>query len=127
MKNIGWMVLNLQLIVGFVYSYDYFHRHFIVDHVLLFTICVVVVSNLLFSIFKSIQYYSLKAFVIIFLSSFLISIFFISFNRDFYNFSVSDLLVISLYLFLRLLLYVTTPIVIGIEVWFKIKAKNHIC
>lgn len=125
MKNIGRIVLNFQLIVGFVYSYDYFQRHFIVDHVLLFTICVVVVSNLLFSRFKFIQYYSLRAFVVIFLSSFFISIFFISFNRDFYNFSVSDLFLIPLYLFFRLLLYITTPVAIGMELFFKIKSKNY--
>ena len=110
MKNIGWIVLYTQLIIGLIYSYSYFHRHLIVNKVLLFCVAVVGLSNLLFFLFSKIKYFSIRSFLSIIISSVVLTVFFTILNRDSVQFEAIDLVLISLYLVLRLLLFITTPI-----------------
>ncbi|ENX53062.1 MULTISPECIES: hypothetical protein [Acinetobacter] len=119
---LGWGLLNLQLTIGFAYSYDYFHRHIIVDHVLAFTLLVIFIANLFFFFTKFIKNYSLRAFISIIFSSVLVSILFIQLNREDANFIVSDVLLLFGYMMLRMLLYITTPIALVVEFFLK---KNN--
>lgn len=119
MKNIGWIVLNIQLLIGLAYSYDYFHRHLIVDRVLLFSIAVIALANLLFFIFKKIKFFSLRSLLAILISSFSMTVVFTILNRDSVQFEAIDLILILLYLVLRLLLFITTPIAMLIEAYLR--------
>ncbi|WP_151775843.1 hypothetical protein [Acinetobacter colistiniresistens] len=119
---LGWGLLNLLLIIGFAYSYVYFHRHIIVDHVLAFTLSVIFIANIFFFFTKFIKNYSLRAFISIIFSSVVVSILFIRLNSEDANFIVSDVLLLFGYMMLRMLLYITTPLVFLIEFFLK---KNN--
>ena len=126
MKKNEWIVLNLQLLVGVIYSYDYFHRHMIVDHVLLFSLSIFTLSNAVFFLLRKIKLFSLRAFISILLSSFFLTITFIAFNRGSFQFEAPDLLLILLYLILRLLLYITTPLAVIFEVYLNFKNTSSV-
>lgn len=119
MKNIGWIVLNIQLLLGLVYSYSYFHRHLIVDNVFLFCVAVIALSNLLFFLFKKITYFSIRSFLSILISSGLLTVLFTIWNRESVQFEVLDFALILLYLVLRLLLYITTPVAMLFEAYLR--------
>ncbi|AMW80328.1 hypothetical protein AMD27_03865 [Acinetobacter sp. TGL-Y2] len=119
MKNIGWIVLYTQLLIGLIYSYSYFHRHLIVNKVLLFCVAVVGLSNLLFFLFSKIKYFSIRSFLSIIISSVVLTVLFTILNRDSVQFEAIDLVLISLYLVLRLLLFITTPIAMLIEAYLR--------
>lgn len=119
MKNIGWIVLYTQLIIGLIYSYSYFHRHLIVNKVLLFCVAVVGLSNLLFFLFSKIKYFSIRSFLSVIISSVVLTVLFTILNRDSVQFEAIDLVLISLYLVLRLLLFITTPIAMLIEAYLR--------
>ncbi len=118
MKKIAWILVNIQLVLGFIYSYDYLHRHIIIQHVFLFIISVIIFSNILFYLMKKIRLYSMRAFLAIIISSFTLSIFFIIFTHDFPKFTLNSFLMIFLYLIIRLLLFITTPIMIILELFY---------
>lgn len=126
MKNIGWIVLNIQLLIGLAYSYDYFHRHLIVDRVLLFSIAVIALANLLFFIFKKIKFFSLRSLLSILISSFSMTVVFTILNRDSVQFETIDLVLILLYLVLRLLIFITTPIAMLIEAYLRYRKYKSI-
>lgn len=121
MKKIGWIVLNIQLLIGLVYSYSYFHRHLIVDKVLLFCVAVIALSNLLFFLFNKIKYFSIRSFLSIQISSGLLTVLFTIWNRDSVQFELMDFVIILLFLVLRLLLFITTPIAMLIEAYLRYK------
>lgn len=119
MKKIGLIVLNIQLLLGLVYSYSYFHRHLIVDNVFLFCVAVIALSNLLFFLFKKITYFSIRSFLSILISSGLLTVLFTIWNHESVQFEVVDFAIILLYLVLRLLLYITTPVAMLFEAYLR--------
>ena len=125
MKNIGWIILNLQLVVGFIYSYNYLHRHIIVHNVFLFIISVFLLSNVLFFLMRKLEFYSLRAFLSILASSFMLTLIFIMLGQDFPKFTFNSILIILAYINIRLLLFITTPIAMFTEVILYYKKKYY--
>lgn len=125
LKYYGYLILNLQLMSGFIYSYHYLHRHIIIDHVMLFMILVVLFANLTFFISTFIKIQSFRSVFSIIISVICISIATIHFNRNGVDFNFSDLLLIILYSIIRLLLYITTPIAVCIELFLRWKINKN--
>ena len=134
MKNLallGWCLLNIQLIVGFTYSYDFLHRHIIINNVLPFILLVFIFSNLLFHILQFIKLYSLRAFIVIICSASLMAILIITVNekgvaltKDNIINLVESLFILMLGSIFQLLLVITTPVTVVIELFARWKLKK---
>lgn len=114
--------LNLQLLFGFVFSYDYLTRHVIVSKVWLFVFLVFLLSNafsILFIRFK--RLIALKNFLIISIGLWFLSYFFYLENWPKSTFDLVGLGMLYLYISSILYLHITTPIVFAFEYVFKKK------
>lgn len=118
-------MLNLQLLMGFVHCYGYLHRHLIVDHVLVFTISVIVCSNILFCLFKPIKNAAIKAFLAILIAAFFMLILFITVRQHFIAFELDVLLVLLLGVVLKLLLFISTPLFMVFELFCKYAYRDR--
>ena len=130
--NVFWLVaLNIQLLIGFTTSYGFLNRHIIVNKVLLFMLFVLVASNVLYLLFKKIKIQSLRSFFSIVISSLVFMFVFMekrSISLD-SIFSFDFLLVVSALIFYTitlLKLYITTPILVFCEFYFKKIAKFYL-
>lgn len=136
MKNLtllGWSLLNIQLIIGFTYSYDFLHRHVIMYNVLPFILLVFICSNLLFHILKFIKLYSLRAFIVIICSASLMAILIIIINKKGVPLTkgniinlVEPLFILMLGSIFQLLLFITTPVSLIIELFARLKLKKSL-
>lgn len=115
-KYFWWIVLNIQLVIGIAYSYDYFHRHIIVNYVLFFMIILVILANIFFKITNFIKIKSLRSYLSIIISAFIVGVAAIKNNNSMASFDYMSFSLLFLYINLRLLVFITTPIVILIEI-----------
>lgn len=123
-RNIGFIILNLQLIIGFGFSFDYLARHLIVNNVAVFAIATFIFSNLTYLVFKGNILYSIKAFFSILISSLIVAVLVMKFNKPDTSFELIHFGLILGYLIIILKLHITTPIAIAIELFLKWKKKK---
>lgn len=126
LKIFGWLTLNIQVLIGLIFSYHYLHRHIIIDNFLLFLILVLIFSNIFFGCLKFIKIYSLRAFISIVISAFCFVLIIVKFNRLEVEFNMDDLLLIFLYIIIRLLLYITTPVFLLFEIFLRHRLKTEL-
>ena len=134
MKNLtllGWCLLNIQLIIGFTYSYNFLHRHVIMHNVLPFILLVFICSNLFFHVVKFIKLYSLRAFIVIICSASLMAILIIIINEKGITLTkgniinlVESLFILMLGSIFQLLLFITAPVSLIIELFAHWKLKK---
>lgn len=118
-KYISWIVLNIQLVIGFLASYNLINRALIKENYFLFIILVFICSNLLLFIGKFIKYFSIKAFLSIVISSFLMALIVLNINKPEIELRPIDYALLLGYLIVILKLYITTPIAVITEILLK--------
>ncbi|WP_151811831.1 hypothetical protein [Acinetobacter bereziniae] len=122
-KYVSYIVLNTQLLIGFIFSYNFIDRALIKENFSLFILLVFICSNILFFMGNFIKYFSVKAFLSIFISSFFITLIVLKFNKPEMELRPIDYALVMGYLIVILKLYITTPIVLIIEILLKKKYK----
>ncbi|WP_151714474.1 hypothetical protein [Acinetobacter bereziniae] len=122
-KYVSYIVLNTQLLIGFIFSYNFIDRALIKENFSLFLLLVFICSNILFFMGNFIKYFSVKAFLSIFISSFFITLIVLKFNKPEMELRPIDYALVMGYLIVILKLYITTPIVLIIEILLKKKYK----
>ncbi|MFW1973080.1 hypothetical protein [Acinetobacter bereziniae] len=122
-KYVSYIVLNTQLLIGFIFSYNFIDRALIKENFSLFILLVFICSNILFFMGNFIKYFSVKAFLSIFISSFFITLIVLKFNKPKMELRPIDYALVMGYLIVILKLYITTPIVLIIEILLKKKYK----
>ncbi|MFH7353626.1 hypothetical protein ACDX34_06300 [Acinetobacter bereziniae] len=127
MKNIsgkvGYLILNIQLLFGFSTSYGYLNRHLIVTNVIFFILAAVIFSNVIFFIFRRIKYIGINSFISIAFASVLMALITLKINKPEIELRPIDYALVMGYLIVILKLYITTPIVLIIEILLKKKYK----
>lgn len=118
-KYISWIVLNIQLVIGFLASYNFINRALIKENYFLFIILVFICSNLLLFIGKFIKYFSIKALLSIVISSFLMALIVLNINKPEIELRPIDYALLLGYLIVILKLYITTPIAVITEILLK--------
>ena len=124
--KIGWLVLNLQLLVAIITTYDHLQRHLIVHNIFTFYVLVILGSNLLFYLFKKIKYFSLRALICILLASLVSTIVVVKYNKPHTDLTVLTpyFLVIG-YIIVIFNLFVTTPLAVLLEIILRWKQKQN--
>lgn len=123
-KYIGWIVLNIQLSIGFYVSFNFINRALIKENFSVYIILVFICSNLLFLMMHKLKYFSIRAFFSIIVSSFIIAVILIKFNNPTVNLKPVEYALILGYLLVIFKIYITTPIAIAIEFFLKWKKKK---
>lgn len=122
-KYVSYIVLNTQLLIGFIFSYNFIDRVLIKENFFIYILLVFICSNILFFMANFIKYFSVKAFLSIFISSFFITLIVLKFNKPEMELRPIDYALVMGYLIVILKLYITTPIVLIIEILLKKKYK----
>ncbi len=122
-KYVSYIVLNTQLLIGFIFSYNFIDRALIKENFFIYILLVFICSNILFFMGNFIKYFSVKAFLSIFISSFFITLIVLKFNKPEMKLRPIDYALVMGYLIVILKLYITTPIVLIIEILLKKKYK----
>lgn len=120
-KYVSYIVLNTQLLIGFIFSYNFIDRALIKENFFIYILLVFICSNILFFMGNFIKYFSVKAFLSIFISSFFITLIVLKFNKPEMELRPIDYALVMGYLIVILKLYITTPIVLIIEILLKKK------
>ncbi len=61
-KYVSYIVLNTQLLIGFIFSYNFIDRALIKENFFIYILLVFICSNILFFMGNFIKYFSVKAF-----------------------------------------------------------------
>lgn len=124
--KIGWLVLNLQLLVAIITTYDHLQRHLIVHNIFTFYVLVVLGSNLLFYLFKKIKYFSLRAFICILLASLISTVVVVKYNKPHTDLTLPmQYFLIIGYITIIFNLFVTTPLAVLFEIILRWKKKKR--
>lgn len=124
-KYYGWVILNVQLIIGIVYSYDSLHRHLIIKNVLFFVVFMVILANIFFKLFYFIRVQSFRSYIAFVASAYIVSIIAILRRYSLLTLEASDLIILFVFIHSFLLIFFTTPISILVEIllnYFKRKS-----
>jgi FlaA1/EpsC-like NDP-sugar epimerase len=122
--KIGWLVLNLQLLIAIIMTYDHLQRHLIGHNIFTFYILVVSGSNLLFYLFKKIKYFSLRALICILLASLISTVVVVKYNKLHTDLTLPmQYFLIIGYITIIFNLFVTTPLAILLEIILRWKKK----
>lgn len=124
-KYYGWVILNVQLIIGIVYSYDSLHRHLIIKNVLFFVVFMVILANIFFKLFCFIRVQSFRSYIAFVASAYIVSIIAILRRYSLLTLEASDLIILFVFIHSFLLIFFTTPISILVEIllnYFKRKS-----
>lgn len=128
-KYYGWVILNVQLIIGIVYSYDSLHRHLIIKNVLFFVVFMAILANIFFKLFYFIRVQSFRSYIAFVASAYIVSIIAILRRYSLLTLEASDLIILFVFIHSFLLIFFTTPISILVEIllnYFKRKKLSCI-
>ncbi|MCU4475422.1 hypothetical protein, partial [Acinetobacter bereziniae] len=103
--------------------YNFIDRALIKENFFIYILLVFICSNILFFMANFIKYFSVKVFLSIFISSFFITLIVLKFNKPEMELRPIDYALVMGYLIVILKLYITTPIVLIIEILLKKKYK----
>ena len=124
-NRIGWFVLNFQLFIGILTTYDYLHRHLIVHNVFAFCILVIFSSNLLFFLLKKIKYFSIRSYISILLSSLIMTLLIVKYNKPYITgYKPIEYLLVIGYFTMIFKLYITMPLAVILEIFLHWKMKR---
>ena len=123
--KIGWVVLNIQLLIAVVTAYSLFSRHVIIDNTIVYFIFVVCFSNLLFLLLQKIKYFSIRSFISILVSALLMILLFLKYNKPEMPWLEPMHYVLAIiYIVIVFSLYITTPLAIILEIFLRWKMKR---